>query len=65
MTDTLFSNSVLLNADGLGSMANFDPVDLTGKIDKTVRKWCHTYGIGGHLGQAHHFEYHLRRAQPR
>ncbi|MCC2612627.1 helix-turn-helix domain-containing protein [Neorhizobium petrolearium] len=55
--DDLFSGSEMLSGDGLGPwpilIKNGEEINikqachLTGKTDKTIRKWCKWYGIGG------------------
>ncbi|PWI54811.1 hypothetical protein B5K03_08815 [Rhizobium phaseoli] len=57
MTETLFSNSELLAADGLGpwpllvrpeEAVNVKRAcELSGKTDRTIRDWCRQFGIGG------------------
>lgn len=56
MTESLFSSSELLSADGLGPwpvlMNRDDVINLktavhrTGRDEKTIRGWCRDFGIG-------------------
>lgn len=56
MTATLFTNSELLACEGLGrapilmrrdEIINIKTaVHVTGRSDKTIRTWCHEFGIG-------------------